>query len=105
MAIAPKTLLIPSQPIVLSQLSRPGRTIDLPNGNRAAGIWASPRRGPIVLSSATKYEPTTLPTMIARSEVMNPSFRKSAVTSVPMKNAAGTRFGVNQTVKTRLSEP
>ena len=36
---------------------------------------------------------------------MNPSFRKPRVTSVPMKNAAGTRFGVNHTVKTRPTEP
>ena len=43
--------------------------------------------------------------MIARIEVQNPSCRKLSVTSVPMKNAAGTRFGVNQTVKTRLTEP
>ena len=43
--------------------------------------------------------------MIASSEVTNPSFRKSSVTSVPMKNAAGTRFGVNQTVKIRPTEP
>ena len=40
--------------------------------------------------------------MIASSDVTKPSFRKSSVTSVPMKNAAGTRFGVNQTVKIRL---
>ena len=90
---------------MLTQLSRPGTTIDLPNGSRAAGSCARPSFGPIVLSSATKHEPTRLPTTIARIEVTNPSFRKSSVTSVPMKNAAGTRFGVNQTVKTRLTDP
>ena len=104
-AYAPNRLLMPSQPIVLSQFNRPGRTIDLPKGSRAAGIWASPSRGPIVLSRATKNEPRRLPTTIARSAVTNPSLRKSSVTSVPMKNAAGTRFGVNQTVKIRLTEP
>ena len=96
---------MPSQPIVLSQLRRPGTTIDLPNGSRAAGIWARPSFGPIVLSSATKNDPRRLPTMIASSAVTNPSLRKSSVTSVPMKNAAGTRFGVNQTVKIRPTEP
>src|SRR5512143_133651 len=104
-AIAPKTLLMPSQPMVLNQFRRPGTTIDLPNGSRAAGIWARPSFGPIVLSRATKYEPMRLPTTIAASEVTKPSFRKSAVTSVPMKNAAGTRFGVNQTVNVRPTEP
>jgi len=48
-ATAPKTLLMPSHPIVLSQLSSPGSAIDLPNGSRAAGIWARPSFGPIVL--------------------------------------------------------
>ena len=43
--------------------------------------------------------------MIARSPVTNPSLRKSRVTRVPMKNAAGTRFGVNQTVKMRPTDP
>ena len=104
-AIAPKTLLTASQPMQLSQLSRPGRMIDFPNGSRAAAICASPSFGPMVLSSPTKYEPTRLPTMTARIDVTRPSFRKSSVTSVPMKNAAGTRLGVNQTVNTRPSEP
>ena len=96
---------MPSQPIVLSQFRRPGTTIDLPNGSRAAGSCASPSFGPIVLRRATKNEPTRLPTTIASSDVTNPSLRKSSVTSVPMKNAAGTRFGVNQTVKIRVTDP
>ena len=104
-ARAPNRLLMPSQPIVLNQLSRPGSTIDLPNGRRATGSCAMPVFGPIVERSPTDAEPTTLPTMIARSEVTNPSFRKSSVTRVPMKNAAGTRLGVNQTVNTRLTDP
>ncbi len=104
-ASAPNRLLMPSQPIVLNQFSRPGSTIDLPNGRRATGSWAIPVFGPIVDRMPTAAEPTMLPTTIARSEVTNPSFRKSSVTSVPMKNAAGTRFGVNQTVNTRPTEP
>ena len=96
---------MPSQPIVLSQFNKPGTTIDLPNGSRAAGIWARPSFGPIVLRRATKNDPTTLPTMIASRPVTNPSFRKSSVTSVPMKNAAGTRLGENQTVKILPTEP
>ena len=34
---------------------------------------------------------------------MNPS--PTIAVSVPTKNAAGTRFGVNQTVKTRPTDP
>jgi hypothetical protein len=96
---------MPSQPIVLSQLRTPGTTIVLPNGKRAAGSWARPSFGPIVLRRATNADPSTLPTITAMSDVTKPSLRKSSVTRVPMKNAAGTRFGVNQTVKIRLTEP
>ena len=53
----------------------------------------------------TIAEPSTVPTTIASSEIAKPSLRKSSVTSVPMKNAAGTRFGVNQTVNSRVGEP
>ena len=89
----------------LIQLSRPGTTIDLPKARRASGIWAMPVAGPIVDRAPTRTEPTRLPTMIASSPVTNPTCRKSAAASVPMKNAAGTKFGVNQTVNTRLTDP
>ena len=104
-AAAPKTELIPSQPMQLSQFSRPGSTIDFPYARRASGIWAIPVLGPIVASRPTRIDPSRFPTTIAASPVTNPTFRKSAAASVPMKNAAGTRLGVNHTVKTRLTEP
>ena len=75
----------------------------LPNGSRAAGIWAIPVRGPIAETIETSPAPITLPTMIARTPSHQPSPTIDA--SVPTKNAAGTRFGVNQTVKSRLTDP
>ncbi len=64
-----------------------------------------PVLGPIVASNPTRIEPTTLPTTIAANDVQKPSPMNDAAASVPRKNAAGTRFGVNQTVKTRVSDP
>ena len=104
-AAAPNTELIPSQPMQLSQFSRPGTTIDLPYASRASGIWAMPVFGPIVARSPTSTDPTTFPTTIAASAVQKPSPMNEAAASVPRKNAAGTRFGVNHTVKTRATDP
>ena len=64
-----------------------------------------PVLGPIVPSRPTRIDPTTLPTMIASTPVMKPTWRKPAAASVPMKNAAGTRFGVNHTLKMRPTDP
>ena len=105
MAAAPKTEFTPSQPMQLIQFRSPGRTIVLPNGRRATGSWAMPVFGPIVARRPTSAAPTRLPTMIPARPVTNPTCRKSAAASRPIANAAGTRFGVNQTVKTRLTEP
>src|SRR5215217_8207803 len=104
-AAAPNTELIPSQPMQLSQFSSPGTTMLLPYASRASGIWAMPVRGPIVARSPTRIEPTTLPTTIAANAVQKPSPMNAAAASVPRKNAAGTRFGVNHTVNTRLTDP
>ncbi len=104
-AAAPKTLLTPSQPMQLSQLRTPGTTMLLPKGNRESGIWAIPVAGPMVDSAPTRTAPTTVPRMIATTPVTKPTWRKSAAARVPMKNAAGTRFGVNQTVKMRETDP
>src|SRR4029077_18626704 len=92
-----------SQAIVLSQLMTPGTTMLLPNGRRAAGIWAIPDRGPIADRTPTRAAPIRLPTMIASTPDHHP--RPTIDASVPTKNAAGTRFGVNQTVNRRPTEP
>ena len=104
-AYAPKNALIASHAIVLSQLRIPGSTIDLPNGSREAGIWAMPNWGPIADRYPTRPAPITLPTMIAASPVHQPRPMKSAAARVPTKNAAGTRFGENHTVNSRLTDP
>ena len=104
-AAAPKIELMPSQPMQLSQFRRPGMTMLLPYAARASGIWAIPVWGPMVPRIPTRMEPTRLPTRMARTPVTKPISRKSNAASVPMKKAAGTRFGVNQTVKIRPSDP
>ena len=105
MANAPKNALIASQAIVLPQLMTAGTTIDLPNGNRLAGICAMPVCGPMADRRPTSPAPITFPTTIAASPAHQPRPMKSAAARVPTKKAAGTRFGVNQTVKIRFTAP
>ena len=100
---APNRLLMPSQPIVLIQLRRPGSDDRLAE-RQAAPPASGPCRSSGPSSPGARRSPNRARCRrrSPADEVAKPSLRKSSVTSVPMKNAAGTRFGVNQTVKSRV---
>ena len=63
--------------------------------SRVFTVWFTPNLVPAAFFLGT----------LAAASFIGLGFWLAAAASVPRKNAAGTRFGVNQTVKTRVTDP